>query len=59
MDQMTESMQSEIDQLEAAISRLDEQRQEKKTLLTRKRKALKLWNGEKPSANGGGDHGLS
>ena len=59
MDQMIQSMQSEIDQLETAIAHLDEQRKEKKTLLTRKRKAMQLWTGEKPSPNGGGHHGPS
>ena len=58
MDQMTQTMQTEIHQIETEIARLDEQRKEKKVLLTRKRKAMKLWNGEKP-LNDGGSHGLS
>ena len=59
MDQIIQTMQTEIRQLEAEIARLDEQRKEKKVLLIRKRKAIKLWNGEKSSANSRGNHGLS
>ena len=60
MDQtMIQIMQTEIRQLEAEVARLDEQRKEKKADLTRKRKAMKLWNLEKPSTNAGGNHGPS
>ncbi len=59
MDQTTQTMQTEIRQLEAEIARLDEQRKQKKVHLTRKRKATQLWTGEKPSPNGGKDHGSS
>ena len=54
MDQMIQTMQTEIRQLEAGLARLDEQRKEKKADLIRKRKGMKLWTGEKSSSNGDG-----
>ena len=61
MDQSTiRTMQSEVRQLEAEVARLDEQRKQKKSDLTMKRKAMRLWLCEKPTDNGGGgNHGTS